>query len=69
MVRNLQELKDEKDIVRQELIARYRASSYSMRMLAKEIGIPYTSFRSFMMGQTTIGYKNMFKIKEWLSAV
>lgn len=66
MVRNLQELKDEKDILRAQLLARYRESEYSMLMLAKEIGIPYTSFRAFMMGGN-IGYKNMFKIKEWLS--
>lgn len=67
MVRNLQQLRDEKDIIRQELIVRYRASSLSMRMLAQEIGIPYTSFRSFMIGKTSIGFKNLFKIKEWLA--
>ncbi len=65
MIQDLQKLKDEKDILRSELIVRYKDSSLSMLMLAKEIGIPYTSFRSFMMGGN-IGYKNMFKIKEWL---
>ena len=67
MVRDLQQLKDEKDILRSELIVKYKESEYSMLMLAKNIGIPYTSFRAFMMGGN-IGYKNMFKIKEWLSA-
>ena len=66
MVRNLQELKNEQNELRSIVIEAYKKSNSSMLQLSKLIGIPYTTLRSFLIGDS-IGYKNTFKIKAWIS--
>lgn len=66
MVRNLQDIKDEQEELRKTIIDCYKDSQSSMQSLAHRIGIPYTTLRSFMLGGA-LGFKNIFKIKEWLS--
>ena len=65
MVGNLQELKNEQHELRSIVIETYKKSNSSMLQLSTLIGIPYTTLRSFMMGDA-IGFKNIFKIKKWI---
>ncbi len=63
---NLKELKDEQHDLREQTVDRYKKSGVAIATLAKDIGLSYFCLRWFMMGKN-IGYKNIFKIKEWLS--
>jgi len=63
---NLKELKDEQHQLREQVVERYKKAGVAIATLAKEVGISYFCLRWFMLGKN-IGYKNIFKIKEWLS--
>ena len=65
MVRNLRELKEEQQQLRDELIEICKDEQVSMLRLSKIIGLPYTTLRQFMMGYG-IAMKNIWKIKDWL---
>ncbi|MDR3550019.1 MAG: hypothetical protein P4L31_01285 [Candidatus Babeliales bacterium] len=65
MTANLQELRSKQYDLRIELLERYKKTQKSLLCLSKEIGIPYTTFRGFMMGHN-LGYLNIMKIKEWM---
>lgn len=65
MIRNLQEIKEDQNIVRQELICKFKASGLSILSFSRILKMPYTSLRAFMVGDE-IAYKNIFKIKKWL---
>lgn len=62
---NLNELKKEQNVLRDVLIAVCQRNAFSLLTLSKKIELPYTTFRSFMMGNN-ISFNNIFKIKKWL---
>lgn len=66
MVKNLQELKNEQNSLRIKLFEFYKTRDKSILSTSKEINIPYTSLRSFMLGNN-VSYLNLLKIKAWLS--
>ena len=67
MATNIQELKNLQKEMRDQLLDMYLFRTMSMRKLSLEIGIPYTSFRGFMMG-ANLGYINLGKIRAWLKS-
>jgi len=65
-MRTLEELKETKDSLRKILLDMYTNADFdSLRAMAIEIGVPYTSFRSYMMGNG-MSDKNLFKIESWI---
>ena len=65
MVNNLQELKNEQQELRTQLILIYSNSKLSITALSKKMDVPYTTLRSFMMGED-VCCKNIFKVKYFL---
>jgi hypothetical protein len=65
MITNLRELKNEQNQLRIKLFEAYKDRGQSILSTAKDIKIPYTSLRSFMMGNN-VSYLNLLKIKKWL---
>lgn len=61
----LDDLNNEQATVRKRLFDIFSTSKRSILCLSKEMDIPYSSLRSFMMGNK-VGYKNFFKIKNWI---
>ena len=67
MIQNLQDIKAQEQNLRSQLIVVYSNSTHSVLELSKRIGIPYTTFRGFMLG-ANIYPKNLFKIQKWLDS-
>ena len=67
MIQNLKDIKAQEQNLRSQLIVVYSTSDHSVLELSKRIGIPYTTFRGFMLG-AKIFPKNLFKIKNWLDS-
>lgn len=65
MATNLIELRNEQDSVRSRLFEAYKTGGISILSTSKDIKIPYTSLRSFMLGKK-LSYLNLLKIKAWL---
>ena len=66
MVRNLQDLKDEQNNLREHLIGVYKRNFTSILQLSKAMNMPYTTLRAFLMGSIIRSY-NIFRIKTWLN--
>lgn len=67
MIQNLQDIKNQEQNLRSKLVNVYSTSSHSVLELSKRIGIPYTTFRGFMLG-ANVYPKNLFKIQRWLDS-
>lgn len=68
-MRTLEELKNDKDGLRSILLEMYMNADFdSVRSMSIEIGIPYTSFRSYMLGKG-LSDKNLLKIKKWVDTI
>ena len=65
MAANLQDLRNEQEQIRNQLLECYKVGDKSILALSKELEIPYTSFRGFMMGKS-LGYKSLLKVKDSL---
>ncbi|MCX5922225.1 MAG: hypothetical protein NTX86_02765 [Candidatus Dependentiae bacterium] len=68
MITSLHELKNEQDAIRLQLFELYKLRSKSILKTSKDINIPYTSLRSFMLGKK-LHSLNLLKIKDWLQGV
>ena len=64
----LTELKNNQTQLRSSLLNYYQSGNKSIKTLATEIKIPYTTFRGFMLGNN-VGYLNLIKIKNWLHSL
>lgn len=65
MIQNLNDIKAQEQNLRSQLVGVYSSSEHSVLELSKRIGIPYTTFRGFMLG-ATVYPKNLLKIQRWL---
>ncbi len=62
---SLRELKNEQDKIRLKLFELYKLRSKSILKTSKDINIPYTSLRNFMLGKK-LHYLNLLKVRDWL---
>ncbi len=65
---NLTEIKGKQPELREALIQFCRNDEASILTLSKEMDMPYTTLRSFLIGNS-ISIKNIFKIMDWLDAM
>jgi hypothetical protein len=65
MITSLHELKNEQDMIRTSLFEVYKTRDKSILSTSKEIKIPYTSLRGFMLGKR-LSYLNLLKVKAWM---
>ncbi|MDR3549797.1 MAG: hypothetical protein P4L31_00140 [Candidatus Babeliales bacterium] len=65
MTQSLRELRNEQDSVRLRLFELYKTGNKSILSTSKDINIPYTSLRCFMLGKR-LSYLNLLKIKAWM---
>lgn len=63
----LNEIKNDQPKLRDTLFTIFAQSNNSILAFSKEVQIPYTSLRSFMVGNN-LGYKNLLKLKKWISS-
>ena len=68
MIQNLNDIKALEQNLRSQMIDIYSTSEHSVRELGKRVGMPYTSFRGFMLG-SKVSTKSLFKIKIWLETI
>lgn len=68
MARNLQDMKDGQDDLRERAVRFYITNKYSILRFSKEVGIPYTSLRSFLYG-SNISFRSMVKLEEYMDKV
>lgn len=66
-MRNLQELKNEQDHLREVLIDIYKSKRLTVRYLSFMVKVPYSTLRMFLLG-TKATSTTLFKIKDWIDA-
>jgi len=65
MVRNLRELKNREELLRESLMSIYQSREYTIMDLSKKMEMPYSTLRVFLLGDS-VSSTNLFRIKEWL---
>lgn len=65
MTASLHELRNEQDSVRLRLFKVYKTGNKSILGTSKDIMIPYSSLRGFMLGKR-LSDLNLLKIKAWM---
>ena len=62
---DLKTLKNEQQLLREDLLKTYADQRISILELSKHIKIAYTPIRSFLLG-SNLGYANLLKVHHWL---
>ena len=65
MARIISDIKSNQDALRKRLYFAVRDKDISMLQLSKDMNIPYSTIRSFLMGHY-LYFKNILKVEKWL---
>jgi len=65
MARIIRDIQSDQDLLRKRLYFAVRDKDISMLQLSKDMNIPYSTIRSFLMGHY-VYFKNVLKIEKWL---